>query len=269
VTKLMAHLTLSHLEKPPKTALIICFGMGTTWRSAMSWNIAVTAVELVPSVSEAFPYFYADAAALRARRNGRIVVDDGRRFLERTNETFDAIILDPPPPIEAAGSSLLYSEEFYELAKRRLDSNGILQQWIPNPCDIVTEQAMVRSIRHSFAHVRLLMTAMGLHVLASRRPIPPLTAEQLLAKIPRAAVDDLIEWSAELPPPVVAPAVPFQPTGNSALDYLRASLADELDPQSVEDGADRLTDDHPVNEYFLMRMAEQALTTMRTGTSAP
>ena len=46
-----------------------------------------------------------------------IVIDDGRRFLLRTNRLFDVITIDPPSPVEAAGSSLLYSREFYDVVK--------------------------------------------------------------------------------------------------------------------------------------------------------
>jgi len=40
-------------------------------------------------------------------------------------------VIDPPPPVESSGSSLLYSEGFYEVAKRYLNPGGILQAWIP------------------------------------------------------------------------------------------------------------------------------------------
>jgi hypothetical protein len=49
-----------------------------------------------------------------------VVIDDGRRDLERSRQQFDVITIDPPPPLEAAASSLLYSEEFYRVAGRRL-----------------------------------------------------------------------------------------------------------------------------------------------------
>ena len=31
-----------------------------------------------------------------------VVIDDGRRYLERSPQQYDAIIIDPPPPIETA-----------------------------------------------------------------------------------------------------------------------------------------------------------------------
>ena len=124
VTKMMAHLTLASLDRPPRNVLVICFGMGTTVRSAVSWGIPVTAVELVASVPKLFTYYHPDGAKVLASPLSHVVIDDGRRFLERSPQVFGAIIIDPPPPVQAAGSSLLYSEDFYAVAKRRLQPDG-------------------------------------------------------------------------------------------------------------------------------------------------
>jgi len=48
--KVMAHFPLVLLREPPRSALDICFGMGTTYRSLLRWDgLQVTAVELVPA----------------------------------------------------------------------------------------------------------------------------------------------------------------------------------------------------------------------------
>ncbi len=130
VTKAMAHLPLA-LHPTARTALDICFGMGTTFRSLLSWGIDTTAVDLSPSVLGSFAFFHSDAKSLATLRRGALVVDDGRRYLTRTRRRFDVVTIDPPPPVEAAGSSLLYSEQFYNVLKRRLNDDGIVQQWIP------------------------------------------------------------------------------------------------------------------------------------------
>ena len=109
ITKMMAHLPLAFLPRPPRNALVIAFGMGTSHRSLLSWGIPATAVELIPSVPALFGYFHPDGPGLLASPRSRVVIDDGRRFLERSSEQFDVITIDPPPPVEAAGSSLLYS----------------------------------------------------------------------------------------------------------------------------------------------------------------
>ena len=64
ITKMMAHLPLAFLDHAPRSALVVCFGMGTTYRSLLSWDIQTTAVELVPSVPRLFSYFHSDGAEL-------------------------------------------------------------------------------------------------------------------------------------------------------------------------------------------------------------
>ena len=36
ITKYMAHLPLASMSRPPQDGLVICFGMGTTFRSMLS-----------------------------------------------------------------------------------------------------------------------------------------------------------------------------------------------------------------------------------------
>ncbi len=48
----------------------------------------------------------------------------------RSNEKYDLITLEPPPP-SAEGVVNLYSRDFYQLAAKRLNENGLLAQWLP------------------------------------------------------------------------------------------------------------------------------------------
>jgi predicted membrane-bound spermidine synthase len=240
VTKFMAHLPLGFHRGRPESALVICFGMGTSYRSVLSWNIDTTAVELVPSVPKAFEFYHADAERCLQNPKGRIVIDDGRRFLERTREKFDVILLDPPPPVEAAGSSLLYAQEFYELAKKRLNTNGIVQAWFPGGEQAIF-QAVLRSVTQAFPYVRCFSSLgkWGTHILASMEPIEPFNAEQLAARLPDAATQDLLEWSQNA----------------RASSYLDEVLRQEFPPENAlsPNLAVRITDDRPFNEYFFIR----------------
>ncbi len=241
ITKLMAHLPLAFQERPPSSALTICFGMGTSFRSVSSWGIRSTAVELVPSVPSFFSFFHKDAARLLRSPNARIVIDDGRRFLERSSETYDAIIIDPPPPVEAAGSSLLYSREFYQAASKRLRPAGILQQWTPDGEGRIIA-SFARTVRESFPHVRVFLSIedWGYHVLASARPIPEQAASVLASRLPEAAAEDLIEWGP----------------GATAEEQLRLVLVREVPVEAVIATAPQapvLRDDHPINEYYFLR----------------
>jgi len=240
ITKVMVHLPLGLRKQPARSALIICFGMGTSFRAALSWDLETTAVELVPSVKEAFPFYHADAAVHLANPRARIVIDDGRRFLARTRQQYDLIVVDPPPPPEAAGSSLLYSNEFYQLAREHLNPGGILQMWIPKAGGPIAIAAL-RSLRESFPYVRCFMTPnrYGLYMLGSMQPIDRCTPAEMAARLPPAAVRDLLEWS---------PTPDLQ-------QYLSVVLFPEIlvDATLHQKNGIRITDDQPYNEYFLLR----------------
>lgn len=248
VTKMMAHFTLSHLQQPPRNVLIICFGMGTTFRSAMSWGIPVTVVELVPSVPKLFTYYHPDGAGLQDSPRAHIVVDDGRRFLDRSTEKFDAVIIDPPPPIEAAGSSLLYSREFYQLVKQHLTSQGILQQWFFTG-DNADKAAATRALTDVFPYVRVYASVFGntgYHYLASMQPIPERTAEGMLARMPQAAVTDMMEWGPARTP----------------VDQFNLMLSKETSPQALialSPNTPAMDDNLPINEYYWLRSSYPGL----------
>ena len=55
-----------------------------------------------------------------------LVHDDAFAYLERSDERFDVIVVDVPDPLEAGPAYLLFTQEFYELAKSRLNADGII-----------------------------------------------------------------------------------------------------------------------------------------------
>ena len=240
-TKVMAHLPMA-LHGHARNALDICFGMGTTFRSLSTWGVRTTAVDLSPAVIESFGFFYSDASAILANPNNRVVADDGRRYLMRTNQRFDVITIDPPPPAEASGSSLLYSVQFYEVAKRRLKRGGILAQWVPS-----TEKKLTGSIAlalaRSFKHVLAFKgsSTYGVQFIASEKPLTVPSAEELIARMPPAARKDLVEWEH----------------GRSPRAEMQAILNDQIAfaPLLPPPGSHvpALSDDRPYNEYYYLR----------------
>lgn len=246
IPKMMAHLSLASLAQPPRNALVICFGMGTTFRSAMSWGIPATAVDLVPSVPKLFTYYHRDGGKILASPRARVVIDDGRRFLERSPEEYDVIIIDPPPPVQAAGSSLLYSEDFYAVARKRLRPGGILQQFLPDGVNDANDNqlkaSVARALQNSFPYVRIFQWngRQGWHFLASDQPIPVRTAAELAGRMPAAAVADMLEWG-----PAKTAEKQF------ALLLSRETKPEQMIALSPQTPA--LQDDRPINEYYLLR----------------
>ena len=242
-TKAMAHLPLALMDHRPDNVLVVCFGMGTTFRSALSWGIHVTAVDLVPSVPKLLWYYHADAPKLLHSPLAHVIIDDGRRYLDRTSDKFDLITIDPPPPLPAAGSSLLYSEEFYAVAKKHLKPHGILEQWLPSYSgDPFLRSSIAQAIKLSFNHVRAFRSieGWGVHLLASDWPIPARSSQDLAGELSANARGDFIEWG-----PAITPVGQF--------DILLNNEFNVDDIVAASPSAPVMRDDRPTNEYFAVR----------------
>jgi spermidine synthase len=243
ITKYIAHLPLAFMSRPPRNGLVICFGMGTSFRSMLSWGIPTTTVDLIPSVPPMFGYYHADASKVVSSPLARIVIDDGRRFLDGSTETYDVIVVDPPPPPQAAGSSLLYSREFYEVVKKHLRKDGILQTWLLEDLDDATTTVSVaKALTQSFPYVRAFPSyyRCGIHFLASMEPLPITASSVLASRMPSAAAADLVEWGPE-----TSPQKQFDLVISHELSLKNLIAADPRIPA--------LQDDQPINEYFLQR----------------
>lgn len=157
--RLQALLPLMIHKGEPKSALVIGLGTGITAGSLLAYPGLENRVvaELLPSVARASTLFKGNYGAANDPRL-QVRLRDGRRELLRSDERYDLITLEPPPP-SAAGVVNLYSSDFYRLARARLAVNGMVAQWLP----IATQndedtRSLVRSFLDTFPEVTLWST---------------------------------------------------------------------------------------------------------------
>jgi spermidine synthase len=242
---------LPAMARPDAHALlVIAFGMGSSYRTGLILGDRVDGVELVPTVPRMFQYFYPDATAVLANPNGQLVISDGRNYVELTDRRYDTIVVDPPPPIESAGTGVLYSREFYAAASRRLNAGGVMMEWIPYGQTIDELKAHVRTFADVFPDVTLAFGpgGYGVFMLGSDRPVtlqpegvrsvlgrPGVTEN--LSTAPDSPMHDSAGWSQLIPTLVLASG-----------DAVRAGVG----PGPI------ITDDHPRTEYFMLRRIADA-----------
>src|SRR5687767_4756172 len=157
----LAHIPLLSIERP-ETVLVIGFGVGNTTHAA-TLHPSVQRVELADLSRDILVHAaYFDEGNKGVLDDPKVVVhiNDGRQHLQMQPESaYDLIVLEPPP-IAYAGVSALYSREFYELARTRLEPNGYISQWLPTyqvPSEIAL--AMVRAFVDVFPQSVLLSGA--------------------------------------------------------------------------------------------------------------
>ena len=129
--RVIAHLPLL-LHPRPKRALVVGFGMGLTSYSITQHGVRVDAIELSKGViSAAQKHFTHVNGNVFESPRFNYKINDGRNHILMTKTKYDMISTGIIHPLVSAGSSNIYTADFYRLCRRILSENGIMCQWVP------------------------------------------------------------------------------------------------------------------------------------------
>ncbi len=226
-------------------ALVVAFGMGTAFRSALIAGMRTDAVELVPTVPRMFHHYYPDAAGVLADPRGRVIVADGRNHLELAAESFDVIVTDPPPPIESSGASVISSLEYYLAGQAHLTPGGVMMQWVPFGAPEAELKEHIRTFAAVFPELLIVRGAggYGFYMLGSDAPVEldPATAAEVLE---RPGVLEDISTAYDSPATTI----------DAWLDVIeRQTWLTDAQARAYVGQGPMITDDRPRPEYFLLR----------------
>ena len=142
------------LHQDPQSVLTICFGVGNTLSAFAQYEPErLACVELSPGALEAARFFPTNRNVLQTP-NLELHIEDGRNYLLRSNDRFDVIQLEPPELHQAAVVNL-YTREFYQLARDRLNPHGIFCQWYSTFLPDYEERMIIRAMSDVFPHTSL------------------------------------------------------------------------------------------------------------------
>jgi spermidine synthase len=129
--RMLGHLA-TLLVAEPRSVFVIGLGTGTT-AGAVALDPAVRRLviaEIEPLVPHVATEFFRDVN-FDVLRDPRVAlqIDDGRHWLRVTSEKFDAITSDPLDPW-VKGAATLYTREFWELTRDRLNEGGVVTAFV-------------------------------------------------------------------------------------------------------------------------------------------
>ncbi len=233
---LLAGLPVVHAERTER-ALAIGLGAGHTTSVLLEGGFAqVDVVELEQAVVDAARLMYEarSVAFPLDDPRARLLVDDGRNQLTLTEPgSYDAVVSQPSHPW-LAGSSALYTREFFEQVDRALADGGVFGLWI-NLFRIRPEhiRAVVATLHDVFPHVAgFIGERSSLILCASRAPL---------------------RWDARMDERIERLRGRFWgPLGiGTRADLARLRELDEVAIQELARGAARIEDDRPLLELEL------------------
>ena len=228
------HRRIGHLglvvHPDPKRVLVIGLGGGATAGAAsVHEGVQVDVVELSRAVVRGAEFFTHINHNLLKRPNVHVRVDDGRNYLMTTTQKYDVITADIIVPI-FAGSTNLYSADYFALVRRALTPGGVFVQWVSGT------EAEYKTIARTFLSVFPEATVWddGTKLLGSNAPI-------------RLRPEDF-ERKRQIPGRQFALDDAGIPSFESLAGLFRAGPADL---RAFVGSGPILTDNWPLVEYFL------------------
>ncbi|MCH8874336.1 fused MFS/spermidine synthase [candidate division KSB1 bacterium] len=171
--RLLAHLPLLFHPKPDEVC-IVGLGTGCTAGSAaLHPNVKVKVVEIEEAMVEGARLFRDHNYAVHENPKVDIKITDARLFLKLRHGTFDVIISEPSNPW-LAGTSDLFTREFYRIGAKALRRGGIFCQWVPvYGMSLENLKLTVRTFLSVFPHTYLANTIPNSDILllGSLQPI--------------------------------------------------------------------------------------------------
>ncbi|HEX9780372.1 MAG TPA: fused MFS/spermidine synthase [bacterium] len=158
---LSAHVPLL-LHPDPESVLVIGLGSGITFGHASRYPVSrLDCAEIEEGVVEGARWFGDYNYHVHDDPRATIHIADGRNILLASPRRYDVITCEPSNPW-MAGIANLFTKEFYELAKRRLEPGGIMCQWVHLyhmfPQDV---KLVLRTFREVFPHMTVWCTIPG------------------------------------------------------------------------------------------------------------
>ena len=150
------------IHPDPKEVLVVGLGVGITLSGANEFpGVAIDCAEISGAVVDAARCFAAENNNVLDAENVSIVIDDGRNYIKNTAKSYDVIIADIFFPM-SSGSSSLFSQEYYQLCKNKLNPNGIMAQWIPaHQFSLVELKILIKTFSSVFENCQLWYGLIG------------------------------------------------------------------------------------------------------------
>jgi spermidine synthase len=169
--ELPVRLALASRREPVERAVVVGLASGVTAARALEAGAAqVTVIELEPAVVHAARFFGSVNADLLDDPRATVVEADARAWLARPGPRVPVIISEPSNPW-ITGVSNLFTREYWELARARLEPDGVFCQWVQLyslPPDVL--RSLVATFLEVFPDTWLVETIPGADALLLTAP---------------------------------------------------------------------------------------------------
>ena len=172
-TQVMGGLIGAALQGNVRRACVIGLGTGCTagWLGKVPEIERVDVMELEPAIQRVARVCELANEHVLDNPKCRVLTGDAREMLLTSRDKYDLIFSEPSNPYRA-GIASLFTTEFYEAARARLNPDGLFLQWVQAyEVDAEAIRMVVSTMAGTFPHVEMWITQTGdLLLVASAAP---------------------------------------------------------------------------------------------------
>ena len=129
-------------------------------------------VEIAQSVVDGSQWFSDENYAIANNPKITIEVNDGVNYLLTTDQTYDVIASDAKTRPEYGSNGVFYSEDYYALARQRLNPGGLFMQWIPLYLPADDFATVLKTFGQVFPHATLWYVTPGnSYLIGTEQPL--------------------------------------------------------------------------------------------------
>jgi spermidine synthase len=145
----------------PKSALVIGQGSGITLGAVEQFPVdKINLVEISPAVIEGSRFFDPfNHDALNDERLS-ILLEDGRNHIALSKNSYDVIVSEPSNPW-ISGVGALFTVDFFDLLKKRLNPGGLACIWVHTNMSPDSFKSIIRSFTEKFPFVTMWESIAG------------------------------------------------------------------------------------------------------------
>jgi spermidine synthase len=194
-TQVMLGMVSAVLHPEPRSACVVGLGTGSSagWLADVPGMDRVDVIEIEPQIGSLARDFFAPVNRnVMAKPNVRVILGDAREALIVRGPPYDLIVSEPSNPYRA-GIPSLYTREFYESVRQRLNPGGIFSQWVQGyEIDTPAVRLVYATLAAVFPHVETWVTQPTDLLFVCHLAPPAYTREQIQRKITTPPFDEAL-----------------------------------------------------------------------------
>jgi len=194
-TQVMGGMVGAVLHPAPHSALVIGMGTGTSagWLAEVPAMERVDVVEIEPGILDLAAREFAPINRdVMRKANVHPIVGDAREVLSVAGPSYDLIFSEPSNPYRS-GIASLFTREFYQAARRRLNADGIFSQWVQGyEIDAATLFTVYATLTSVFPFVETWVTQPSDLLFVCHTTAPHYTVEALRKRLAAPPFDEAL-----------------------------------------------------------------------------